>query len=89
MIDSGELQRLIDLGIVGVTSNPTILMKAITGSADYDEPFDRLLNEGRDALGIYDGLVIPDIADAADLLRPVYPPAMRARPPAPPGPPPR
>lgn len=72
MIDSGELQRRIDAGVVGVTSNPTIFMKAITGSADYDAPFDRLLGDGLDTLAIYEGLVLPDVADAADLLRPVY-----------------
>ena len=72
MIDSGELQRLIDLGVVGVTSNPTIFMKAITGGTDYDAAFDRLLADGLDTLAVYEGLVIPDIADAADLLRPVY-----------------
>ena len=72
MLDSGELQRLIDLGIVGVTSNPTIFMKAITGSQDYDALFSRLLAEGRDTMAVYEGLVLPDIADAADTLRPVY-----------------
>ncbi len=72
MIDSGELKHLIDLGIVGVTSNPTIFMKAITGSTDYDTAFKRLLNETHDNMALYEGLVIPDIADAADILRPVY-----------------
>ena len=37
LIDSGELQALIDAGVVGVTSNPSIFEKAIVGSADYDE----------------------------------------------------
>jgi len=72
MIDSGELQRLIDLGIVGITSNPTIFMKAITGGNDYDDRFLKLLDEDRSPLEIYEGLVIPDIVDAADFLRPVY-----------------
>lgn len=72
MIDSGELQRLIDLGVVGVTSNPTIFMKAITESTDYDAVFNKLLAEGQDSMGLYEGLVLPDVADAADLLRPVY-----------------
>ena len=72
MLDTGELRRLIDLGVVGVTSNPTIFMKAITGGNDYDELFRSLLAEGLDTLGIYEGLVLPDIADAADQLRPVY-----------------
>ncbi len=73
MIDTGELQRLIDLGIVGVTSNPTIFMKAITGGSDYDERLQSLLAAGcEETLELYERLVIPDIADAADILRPVY-----------------
>ncbi len=72
MIDSGELKRLIDLGVVGVTSNPTIFMNAITGGHDYDRLFEQLLGEDFDTLETYEGLVLPDIGDAADLLRPVY-----------------
>ncbi len=72
MIDTGELKRLIDLGVVGVTSNPTIFMKAITGGSDYDTLFHELMASGKDLMGIYEGLVMPDIADAADALRPVY-----------------
>lgn len=72
MIDSGELQRLIDLGVVGVTSNPTILMKAITGSSRYDAFLGELVDAGKNTQEVYEGLVVPDIADAADLLRPVY-----------------
>ncbi len=37
LIKSGELQQLIDLGVSGLTSNPTIFEKAIAGSTDYDE----------------------------------------------------
>ncbi len=73
IIESGELQRLIDLGIVGVTSNPTIFMKAITSGGDYDERIAAALDEGvDDTVALYERLAIPDIADAADLLRPVY-----------------
>lgn len=81
MIDSGELQRLIDLGVSGVTSNPTIFMKAITGGTDYDDLFTRILSSGDEAsaeadsgelMRHYEKLVIPDIADAADILRSVH-----------------
>jgi transaldolase len=72
MIDSGELGRLIDLGIVGITSNPTIFMKAITGGDDYDDLLQEVSEEARDVVTTYERLVLPDIADAADLLRPVY-----------------
>ena len=37
MINSGQLQNLIDTGIVGLTSNPSIFEKAIGGGSDYDE----------------------------------------------------
>ena len=72
MISTGELQRLIDLGVVGVTSNPTIFMKAITASSDYDARINELLRDNPDTLALYEGLVIPDIIDAADILRPVH-----------------
>ncbi len=72
MIESGELTRMIDLGVVGVTSNPTIFMKAITGSNDYDALLGKLSAEGCGLQDLYEGLVLPDIADAADLLKPVY-----------------
>ncbi len=35
MLQTGELQRLIDQGIVGLTSNPTIFQKAIGSGAEY------------------------------------------------------
>ena len=35
MFKSGQLQDLIDQGVVGVTSNPTIFERAIVGSQDY------------------------------------------------------
>jgi transaldolase len=72
MIESGELQRLLDLGVVGVTSNPTIFMNAITGGHGYDRQFDVLLGKELDTIQMYERLVLPDIAGAADLLWPVY-----------------
>jgi transaldolase len=72
MIESGELKRLIDLGVTGVTSNPTIFMKAISGGTDYDGRFEALLAESPELMAVYEGLVLPDIADAADALRPIY-----------------
>jgi transaldolase len=74
LLTSGELKRLIeDDGLRGMTSNPTIFEKAITGGTLYDD----LLNSLRsrtdlDAKGRYEILAIRDIQDAADFLRPVY-----------------
>jgi transaldolase len=72
LITSGELQSLIDQGLRGVTSNPSIFEKAIAGSGDYDEDLRRLVGGGKTVEGIYEALVMEDIQLAADLLRPVY-----------------
>ena len=72
VLDSGQLQELVDQGITGVTSNPSIFHKAITGSADYDDEIRRLARAGKNADEIYETLVLRDITNAADTLRPVY-----------------
>ena len=72
LIESGELHLLIELGVTGLTSNPTIFQKAITGSNDNDDAFETLVSEGKNADAIYESLAINDIKAAADLLRPVY-----------------
>lgn len=69
---SGELSKLIEMGLRGVTSNPSIFEKAIAGSQDYDTQIHQLIREGKNAQEIYEALVIEDIREAADLLRPVY-----------------
>ena len=74
LLTGGELKNLItEDGLRGMTSNPTIFEKAITGGTLYDE----LLNSLRsrtdlDAKGRYEILAIRDIQDAADLMKPVY-----------------
>lgn len=72
MLESGELKALIDKGVLGVTSNPSIFEKAITGSADYDPQLRKLIEEGASTVDIYEALVLRDIEMAADELRPVY-----------------
>ena len=71
-IKSGELQRLIDSGITGLTSNPTIFEKAIAGSADYDDALLALVGNGKSASDIFESLATQDIRDAADLMRSIY-----------------
>lgn len=71
-ITSGDLQRLVDQGLRGVTSNPSIFEKAIAGSADYDEKLAALVEANRTTAEIYEALVLEDIQQAADILRPVY-----------------
>jgi transaldolase len=72
LITSGELQRLIDMGLRGMTSNPTIFDKAISGSTDYDDDIRQLLAKNPSTEEIYESLALKDIGMAADLLLPVY-----------------
>ena len=72
LIKSGELQSLIDLGVSGVTSNPTIFEKAIAGSTDYDQTLLELGTSDKTAQELFEDFAIEDIRAAADLLRPAY-----------------
>jgi transaldolase/glucose-6-phosphate isomerase len=73
MIDSGELQGLIDEGVRGITSNPTIFQKAIGGSTAYDEAVAELVAGGtREPADIYEALAFEDIRRTADRFHPVY-----------------
>src|SRR5215468_5819496 len=73
LITSGELQRLIDEdGLRGMTSNPSIFEKAITGSTDYADFLEKLRSENLSAGEIFERIAVRDIQDAADHLRPVY-----------------
>ncbi|MCH8090587.1 MAG: transaldolase, partial [Chloroflexi bacterium] len=72
LITSGELGRLIETGVTGLTSNPTIFERAIAGSTDYDEALLGMANSGRSTAEIFEALAIEDIRAAADLLLPIY-----------------
>lgn len=75
ILNSGELKRLVEEdGVRGVTSNPTIFEKAISGSSDYDSTLRRVLdaNGKTDLMKLYEAVVVEDIQAAADVLRPVY-----------------
>ncbi len=71
-VEDGGLAEMIENGVRGVTSNPSIFEKAIAGSSDYDEQMKTLVKDGRTATEIYEALVVHDIQGAADLMRPVY-----------------
>lgn len=75
MLHTGELKRMIhEDGLRGITSNPTIFEKAITGSSDYDAGLAQLLRDKNapNSREIFFHLAIEDIQAAADLLNPVY-----------------
>src|SRR5436190_1240138 len=73
LLDSGDFQRLIDRGVAGATSNPTIFAKAITGSDAYDDQLREVHARGiDDPKELFFALGLDDIRAAAGLLRPVY-----------------
>ncbi|MBT4124801.1 MAG: transaldolase [Chloroflexi bacterium] len=72
MLRSGELQKFVDSGITGVTSNPSIFDKAIAESDIYDAALQDYAKDGADRQTIFERLAVDDIRDAADVMRPVY-----------------
>ncbi|MFV1986171.1 MAG: transaldolase [Gemmatimonadota bacterium] len=73
MIANGELaRRVAEEGLRGVTSNPAIFHKSITQGEEYDPDIAAF---GADGLGVeaaYERLVVADVQDACDILRPVW-----------------
>ena len=72
LMTEGSLQDLVERGLRGLTSNPSIFEKAIAGSDDYDDQLRRLSAQTDSPEEIYEELAIEDIQMAADTLRPVY-----------------
>jgi transaldolase len=71
-IENGEMQRWVDRGVRGVTSNPTIFQKAIAGGDAYDAQFTELLAAGTSVTDAYWELVTTDIRNTLAILRPVH-----------------
>jgi len=72
LIESGKLQKLIDQGLRGMTSNPSIFNQAIGTTNEYDAKILQLKKKGNSTFEIYDELTVKDIQDAADVFLPVY-----------------
>ena len=73
IMNSGKLQSLIDNDdLRGLTSNPSIFEKAISGSSDYDEDITEISKNENDNSVIFFDMAIADIQRAADLFKPVY-----------------
>jgi transaldolase len=70
-LQDGTLKGLVDQGIRGVTSNPTIFAKAIAGQDTYDDDFGRLIKT-KSVEDAYWDLVVDDINAALVVLRPTY-----------------
>src|SRR5207248_10628512 len=70
---TGNLEALVrDKHVVGVTTNPTIFQKAITGSSVYDDQVRDLARRGVDVGEALRALTTYDVRWAADVLRPAY-----------------
>lgn len=72
MFASGELKRLVDLGLRGMTSNPSIFEKAIGTGSDYDEQLRSLIGSEKNAEALFWDLAIEDIQNACDTFAPVF-----------------
>jgi len=71
-LTSGNLASLVERGVRGLTSNPTIFQKAIQGSSDYDEQFRSEIQKGSSAREAYWELVLQDIHGALDVFANLY-----------------
>jgi len=69
---SGELEHLINSGITGVTTNPSIFERAITRCDSYDKHILSLVKLGLEPEEVYRNLACRDVDVAADLLAEVY-----------------
>jgi transaldolase len=72
MMDSGELERLIDEdAVVGVTTNPSIFQKALASGDAYDDEMRELMDGEPDDKEVFFRLAVSDVQRACDILRPV------------------
>ena len=72
LVASGGLQEWINLGVTGVTTNPSIFENAIAKTSDYDSAIKSLSSQGKSTAEIYEALTIQEVGAAADIMRQVY-----------------
>src|SRR3990167_7281521 len=72
LIRTGKLKAMLDFGLRGMTSNPTIFNEAISTNNVYDEQIVKLAEAGKKPFEIYDAITIQDIQEAADVFLPLY-----------------
>jgi transaldolase/glucose-6-phosphate isomerase len=73
LLTSGELKKMIDNdGLRGMTSNPAIFEKSITGSTLYSDILNAPDAKSLDAKGLFEKIAIRDVQDACDIFKPVY-----------------
>jgi len=69
---TGEIERWIERGVRGITSNPSIFQKAIESGEEYSDQLVELVGAGASVEAAYWELVMSDIVDALTLLEPVH-----------------
>jgi transaldolase len=71
-VRDGDLRALVEQGVDGVTSNPTIFQSAIAEGDAYDDQLREVLKTETDPKEIFLALAVEDIRDACDILRPEW-----------------
>ena len=73
LLDSGGLKKYFDVfNVTGLTSNPSIFDKAISGSAAYDADIKKLIGSGVKSEALLFELIVEDLSRAADLFLPIH-----------------
>ncbi|MCC6361630.1 MAG: transaldolase [Phycisphaerales bacterium] len=72
LLRSGKLRDLVNRGMTGMTSNPTIFQKSIAAGREYDDQIRELAAARKSTYEIYEALAMQDIGEAADQIRSVY-----------------
>ena len=73
MIQDGKIEAMVNNGVSGITSNPSIFQKALSSENTYDEDIKKLAMSGiSDPKKIFQNLSIKDITDACKILPVVH-----------------
>ena len=72
LITTAKITVVLDSGVVGLTSNPTIWQKAFASTTAYDDDIKAGVQAGKSTVQIYEDIAVSDITRAADVLRPIY-----------------
>jgi transaldolase / glucose-6-phosphate isomerase len=73
LLTGGGLKKMIaEDGLRGMTSNPAIFEKSITGSSLYNDILDSPDAKSLNAKQLFEKIAIRDVQDACDIFRPVY-----------------
>lgn len=71
-VRDGDLAELVERGLAGVTSNPTIFQGAIAEGDYYDDQLREVLATETDPKEVFLAIAREDIRSACDVLRPVF-----------------